>query len=321
VLSDALGTVLTVTGTEVPVGEFRLDIRAEDGDGRVVVIENQLERTDHSHLGQCLVYASGLDASTVVWVAPQFRDELRRAFDWLNEKTDLGVRFFGVEVGLVQIGEEGPRAPVFEVVSRPNDWQKGVRGAVGEARGTNVLTPLNARRQDLFLEVVAALTAVQPSLRTPSRGTGNWLSFASGPFGSWGIGATSRNQLRVEAYLDCGDKQRNKSLFDDMRAEAAKWEGAAGTALGWERLDDKRACRIAAYHQLDLDDDACRAEVKDWAVATLAKMFGAMNSELRSRARAVRRTALTAQDAAATAAYDAGAEPECTGLSGGMPGN
>src|ERR1700712_3068445 len=123
VLADELGMTLTVTGTEVLVGEFRLDIRAEDQDGRVVVIENQLERTDHSHLGQCLVYASGLEASTVVWIAPRFRDDFRRALDWLNERTDVGVNFFGVEVGVVQIAD-GPRAPVFEVVARPNEWQK-----------------------------------------------------------------------------------------------------------------------------------------------------------------------------------------------------
>ena len=107
VLADELGMSLTVTATEVLVGEFRLDIRAEDQDGRVVVIENQLERTDHSHLGQCLVYASGLEASTVVWIAPSFRDDFRRALDWLNERTDQGVNFFGVEVGVVQIGDEG----------------------------------------------------------------------------------------------------------------------------------------------------------------------------------------------------------------------
>lgn len=99
---------LTVTSTEVLVGEFRLDILATDDEDRTVIIENQLERTDHSHLGQCIVYASGLEASSVVWVAPVFREDFRRALDWLNERTDLGVNFFGVEVGVVEIGDGGP---------------------------------------------------------------------------------------------------------------------------------------------------------------------------------------------------------------------
>src|SRR5205085_2449499 len=105
VLAEELGMTLTITATEVPVGDFRLDILAQDGEGRTVIIENQLERTDHSHLGQCIVYASGLEASTVVWVAPLFRDDFRRVLDWLNERTDLGVNFLGVELGVVQVGD------------------------------------------------------------------------------------------------------------------------------------------------------------------------------------------------------------------------
>ena len=142
VLADELGMTLTVTATEVPVGEFRLDILAIDDEQRNVIIENQLERTDHSHLGQCIVYASGLEAATVVWVAPVFRDDFRRRtrLARATERTDLGVNFFGVEVGVVEIGEGGPRAPVFEVVSRPNDWQKAVKSRTtaggGEARST-----------------------------------------------------------------------------------------------------------------------------------------------------------------------------------------
>lgn len=309
VLSDALGMVLTVTGTEVPVGDCRLDIRAEDDEGRAVVIENQLGPTDHSHLGQCLVYASGLEASTVVWIAPRVRDDFRRAFDWLNERTDVGVRFFAVEVGLVQIGRSGPLAPVFDVVSRPNDWAKGVKVTDAGSR-PEVVSPLNGARQDFFTDVLTALHARQSSVRVPARGNGNWLSFSSGPFGTWSIGAASRTQMRVEVYLDCGDKERNKRLFDELTAEAPRWGVAAGTSLTWERLDDKRASRIAAYHPLDVDDEDSRAEAKEWAVATLDGMFGAMNSELRTRALAVRKAAQSAQDAAATAAYDAGDEPE-----------
>ncbi len=308
VLADALGMALTVTGTEVLVGEFRLDIRAEDGDGRVVVIENQLERTDHSHLGQCLLYASGLDASTVIWVAPQFRDDFRRAFDWLNERTDLGVNFFGVEVSVVQIGD-GPRAPVFEVVSRPNDWQKTVKGAgAGSGGGSPTgISVLNARRQDLFADVLAELIAKQPAIRMPARNNGNWLSFASGPFGSWSMAVTSQGQLKVEAYLDSGTGDRNERLFAQMAAEKKVWEQSVGTELSWEELDGRRACRIAACHTLDIDDDVSRGEAKNWAVLTLGAMYGAMNSELRSRAAAIRKAALAAQDAALAAAHDAGA--------------
>jgi hypothetical protein len=308
VLADALGMVLTVTGTEVPVGECRLDIKAEDDDGRVVIIENQLERTDHSHLGQCLLYAAGLDASTVVWVAPTFRDDFRRTFDWLNERTDLGINFFGVEVSVVQIGDEGPRAPVFEVLSRPNEWQKAVKGSgSGSSSGSSLgISPLNAQRQDFFAEVLTELIATHPAIRMPARNNGNWLPFASGPFGSWSMCVTWHGQLRVEAYLDAGDKARNKLLFDEMANQAAKWDELVGTTLTWERLDDRRACRIAAYHTVDLDDGTARSQAKEWAVNTLSAMYGVLNSELRSRASTIRKEAVAAEDAAMASAHDAG---------------
>lgn len=91
-----------------------------------------------------------------------------------------------------------------------------------------------------------------------------------------------------------------------MVGQAAKWEQAVGTKLSWERLDERRASRIGAYHPVDLDDDASRNEAKAWAVTTLENLFTSMNHELRSRAKAIREKALAAQDAAATAAYDVG---------------
>lgn len=201
-----------------------------------LVIENQLERTDHGHLGQCLVYASGLDASTVIWVAPTFRDDFRRAFDWLNERTDLGVNFYGVEVGIVQIGDSGPRAPVFEVVARPNNWQKTVKNAAGlsptSAEGPT--SALNAKRQDFFAEVLTALAARQPAVRVPARSRQNWLSFASGPFGYWAVSVIVDGRLRVEAYLDMGDTTLNKQLFDELYADRQRWERLAGGTLRWD---------------------------------------------------------------------------------------
>lgn len=292
VLADELGMSLTLIATEVPVGEFRLDIQAQTSDGRVVIVENQLERTDHGHLGQLLVYASGLEAAAVVWVAPRFRDDHRRTLDWLNERTDTGVDFFGVEVAVVQIGEAGPRAPVFEVVARPNDWQKGVKEA-GTVGGTGVGGPaggLNALRQDFFTEVLTDVVAQRPVIRMPSRGTLNWLSFAGGPWGQWGL--VLANELRVEAYLDSGDLGVNKALFDEFHADASAWEAKTGLSLSWERLDDKRASRIAAYHPIgDLADEGERAQLRAWAVTTVLAMYDGMNQVLRTRAAELREAA------------------------------
>jgi hypothetical protein len=128
---DLLAEALEIGGLalveeEHRVGAFSLDVLAQLDDGRLVAIENQLERSDHTHLGQCLTYAAGVGAYAVVWVLPQLAAEHRAAMDWLNEHTDDEVHFFGVEISVVQIGSSLP-APVFNVVSRPNEWQKSVR--------------------------------------------------------------------------------------------------------------------------------------------------------------------------------------------------
>mgnify|MGYP001022804194 CR=1 FL=1 len=287
VLADALGMTLTILGTEVPVGEFRLDLRAEDAEGRTVVIENQLERTDHHHLGQCLVYASGLDASTVIWVASSFREDFRRTLDWLNERTDLGVNFFGVQLGVVQI-EDGPRAPVFEVVARPNDWQKTVKSAGTAAAGSR-LSDTNAARQAFYAEVIADVVREVPAIRPPSPTSANWISFASGPFGYWALSITKDRRLRVEAYIDASEVVVNKTLFDEMHAGRAAWEQRVGIPLVWERLDDKRASRVAAYRTVDLEDEEERGAAQAWAAGTLRAMFDAMNDQLRRRASELKR--------------------------------
>ena len=117
---------LKLIGTEESVGPFSIDILAETIDGEIVVIENQLEVSDHRHLGQIVTYASGVGASIVIWVLERLQEEHRAAIGWLNEHTDERTSFFAVEVGVVKIGDSIP-APVFDVVARPNDWQKRAR--------------------------------------------------------------------------------------------------------------------------------------------------------------------------------------------------
>jgi Domain of unknown function (DUF4268) len=294
VLADELGMTLTLVSVEVPVGDFRLDIQATSGEGHSVIIENQLERTDHAHLGQLLTYASGLEAATVVWVAPKFRDDHRRTLDWLNERTDTGVEFFGVEITVVQIGETGPRAPVFTVVARPNGWQKNVHENNGAPAAPAPITPLNAQRQDLFGEVLVGVNAGRPGIRIPARSNANWIAFASGPFGYWSLTVLPDGRFRVEAYLDSGDAALNKALFDEMAADAPTWEQRTGVPLSWERLDDKRGSRIATYSDpVELTDPEARAQVRQWATGSLIALHDALNTTLRNRAKQLRTSAVS----------------------------
>ncbi|MCA9449879.1 MAG: DUF4268 domain-containing protein, partial [Candidatus Omnitrophica bacterium] len=126
-LAETIGIELELEGQEKSVGPFSADILCKDSaTGDWVLIENQLERTDHTHLGQLVTYSAGLEAVKVVWIAQRFTEEHRAALNWLNEISSEGVNFFGLEIELWKIGES-PLAPKFNVVCKPNDWSKTVR--------------------------------------------------------------------------------------------------------------------------------------------------------------------------------------------------
>jgi hypothetical protein len=128
-LSQTLGIDITPLEREINVDTGAFNVLGSDATGRPIVIENRLEATDHNQLGQMIVHASGLDAAVVIWVAPRFHEEFRRGLDWLNDRTDQKVDFFGVEIGLVRIGRSLP-APVLDVVVQPRNWRKSGRRQV-----------------------------------------------------------------------------------------------------------------------------------------------------------------------------------------------
>lgn len=126
-LSETIGIEIRLEELEASVGNFFVDIFAkEEGTGRKIIIENQLEETNHDHLGKIITYASGKSAEVVIWIVKYARDEHRQAMEWLNQHTDENIGFFLVEIELWKIGSS-PLAPKFNVVVRPNDWGKNVK--------------------------------------------------------------------------------------------------------------------------------------------------------------------------------------------------
>ena len=126
-LGEEIGIELELEERESSVDNFNVDLYAkEEGTGRKVIIENQLEETDHDHLGKLITYASGKGAEVVVWVVKRARDEHRQAIEWLNQHTDTDLGFFLVEIELWQI-DDSAIAPKFSVIKRPNDWGKQMK--------------------------------------------------------------------------------------------------------------------------------------------------------------------------------------------------
>lgn len=135
-LGEEINIDLEVQMQEERVGPFRADILCQDTTNeRYVLIENQFETTDHKHLGQLMTYAAGLNALTIIWISEKFTDEHRAALDWLNRITDDSVDFFGIEIELFRIGDSMP-APMFNIVSKPNNWSKNIKRTAESSRIT-----------------------------------------------------------------------------------------------------------------------------------------------------------------------------------------
>lgn len=160
-LGEAVGLDLELETQEHAVDQYRADIVCRElENNQRVVIENQIEETDHKHLGQILTYAAGVDARIMVWVAQKFTDAHRAAIDWLNERANGSAGFFGVEIELYRIGNSPP-APRFNVVSKPNDWANQVKQSVDEgARSETKETRLR-----YWTAMAASLQAAKSGLR------------------------------------------------------------------------------------------------------------------------------------------------------------
>lgn len=257
-LSDTLGLDLEVEAQEKAVGPFRADILCKDLQTNTwVLIENQLERTDHSHLGQVLTYASGLGAVTIIWIAARFTEEHRSTLDWLNKITDGSFRFFGIEVELWRIGNSSP-APKFNIVSKPNNWSQSVATAA-RALDETELSDTRIMHRDYWAGLNAALAVENgPVSGNKKPQPQSWMSYPIGRFGFYLSGAVARNkrQIRAELYLH-GEKA--KAFYYLIEAQRADIERDLGYSLSWEELPAGQDCRIAFYRE-DVDP----TDVDDW---------------------------------------------------------
>lgn len=264
ILSETLGIDLELEAQEKAVGPFRADILCKDiGTGTWVLVENQLERTDHSHLGQLLTYASGLEAVTIVWIAARFSEEHRSTLDWLNKITDESFRFFGLELELWRIGDS-PAAPKFNIVSKPNNWSRSVAQAA-KAIDDGELSETRAMQQaywTAFHDTLDRLGGPVSGRRKPQ--AQSWMAYSIGRTG-FNLGAVMvrpRRQIRTELYIT---GEHAKAYFRLLLAQRDAVEQELGYELDWEELPDGRDSRVSLYlKEIDPADESGWSEQHDW---------------------------------------------------------
>lgn len=279
VLEETLGIELELEAQEKSVGPFSADILCrEAGTDSRVVIENQMEKTDHTHLGQLLTYAAGLEAVTVVWVAKSFIGEHRAALDWLNGITDERFRFFGLEIELWRIGDSSV-APKLNVVSKPNDWSRKVSKAAADDK----LSETRVKQREYWDAFHKVLN---------DKGRGDILGNRTPQPASWmgyGVGRTdfrvsavmqrSKKRIQTELYISGSDA---KAFFGLLRQQKDEIERDFGDTLDWQELPEKQDCRIAhERREVDPFDESDWPRQHEWLADRLITMRGVFSDRIR----------------------------------------
>ena len=262
-LADAVGLDITVDETESSVGDFNVDIYAsETGTDRKIIIENQLEDTDHDHLGKLITYASGKGADVVIWVVKHAREEHKAAVEWLNNHTDDKIGFFLCEIKLFQIGDS-QIAPAFTVVERPNDWTKEIR----KTASANSTQQQRLEYWQAFNDYAFSDANFSRIFNKRKPTTDHWMDFSIGSSACHIAVSQKRKAVDVELYIN-DDKELFKSLF----VHKDEIEKNMEMELEWKELPERKASRILIEKTVDLDDRATWPEQFDYIMDTCIKM-------------------------------------------------
>jgi hypothetical protein len=268
VLNGATGLNLLSAEREKAAGDFSVDLVCEDGAGGTVVVENQLERSDHDHLGKLITYLAAFSAKAAVWVVSQPRPEHVAAVAWLNESSSGTFYLLKAEAIRITSGDEGHSAPA--------PLMTLIVGPSAEAKEIGRTKIDIAERHH---ERLRFWTALQERARGRTRlhsnvtpGHDNWLGTSAGKSGLGLCYVVELARNRVELYIDRGiNAADNEAIFDQFHRNRDAIEAEFGQPLSWERLEGKRACRIAARYE----NGGYRSPVEEWP-ALLDHMIDAM---------------------------------------------
>jgi len=265
-LNDIIGLTLTDVDKEVYVGPYRCDIVARDEtSGITVIVENQLEGTNHDHLGKIITYASGVNAKVMIWIVKEAKEEHRAAIEWLNNNTNNDVNFFLIEIHAYKIGDSDA-APKFEVVEKPNDFVKRSKAKTDDGD----LNKSQGERLAFWEHFNQVVIARGKPFNLRKATTDHWYDVAMGSSDAHiTIDLVNKDgRIVVECYIN-----DNKDLFDTFEDHKEEIEGMLGFKLIWDRLDGKKASRIKyRIEGLNFDDHSNYDDLMNRTIDTAVKM-------------------------------------------------
>lgn len=269
-LSDEIGIDISLVQTEASVGNFNVDILAEEQNtGRQIVIENQLESTDHDHLGKIITYASGVDAEIVIWIVKSVRDEHKQAIDWLNEHTDQNINIFAIQMEVWQIADS-PFAPKFHVIAKPNDWAKAVKKATSQGE----LSDTKLMQYEFWSDFKEYVQANNGKIKLRKVYPQHWydISFGSA-FAHIALTVNSqKEQMGCDIYIPDA-----KWLFNSLLEVKTEIETELGESFEWAELPEKKASRIKLTAKCDFTNQDKWEHYHAWMlekVVNFQEVFG-----------------------------------------------
>ena len=267
ILADTLGLDgITIEETESSVGDFKVDIYAsETGSNRTIVIENQIEDSNHDHLGKLLTYAAGKSANVIVWIVKNAREEHRAAIEWLNKHSDEDIGFYLCEVKLYRIGNSKP-AVKFDVIERPNNWSR-------EVRNSDAMNETELQRYEYWTALMdyafqSEDFAKEFNRRTPT--TDHWMDFSIGRSVCC-IQVTQilrDNKINVGLYI----RSNGRDLSDALSNNKEEIESKAQMNFDWRFRPDNSLCRILIEKSVALTDRPQWNAQFDWIIDVMLKM-------------------------------------------------
>lgn len=273
-LSGALGLSLTLVEREASAGPFSADILAEDDDGIYYIIENQLEKTDHDHLGKLITYMSNLDAKSAIWITSEPRPEHEKAIHWMNEILPADSAIYLVKLEAYKIDDSAP-APLFTIIAGPTSEGKQVGEQKKELAERHVL------RLDFWKGLIEKYKQRGSFFANVSPSKENWLQTGAGKSGVSYSQVVMMDGIRIEVYIATSNQEINKRFFDRLYAQKESIEKAFGKALDWQRLDDKTASRICySVDGKGLKNKEHWSELQDQLVDEMYALRKAFQSEI-----------------------------------------
>ena len=263
-LSDEIGINISLIQTEASVGNFNVDILAEEENtGRRIVVENQLETTNHDHLGKIITYASGFDAEIIIWIVRSVRDEHKQAVDWLNEHTDSNINIFAIQMEVWKIADS-PCAPKFHVIAEPNDWAKAVKKATTQSEPSD----LNLLQLEFWTKFKEFVQDNNGKIKLRKAYPQHWYDISFG-FSNAHISLSVNSQteqMACEIYIP-----DSKQMFSDLNEQKEKIESDLSEQLVWEELPKKKASRIKLIRKGDLFSQDNWEQYHSWLLENATK--------------------------------------------------